>query len=174
MASKSVRDWRDHYIRNREAIIMSRAIEMARLVRSIRAQVLTRGHYKNAIEGHLTGSFAEFIWMKLGLLNGKRKYATCWRQEIEESIEYLLPGWLLHPTRGFSDHRRAALEAVQALKGDEPHNRRTGADRLKRDYGLRRIRPLPRNAADEYVVWVEMVIDEVFRQEEIRLAREGR
>jgi hypothetical protein len=144
---------------------------MARLVRSIRKNVLTRRQYKNAIEG-LIESFMEFIWMKLGLLNGKRKYATYWRQEIEENIEYLLPGWLLHPTGGFSDHQVAALEAVRALKSDEPHNRRTGAERLKRDYGLRKIRPLPRNAADEYVVWVEMVIDEVFNQEEVRLARD--
>jgi hypothetical protein len=111
---------------------MSRAIAMGGLIHSIRERVLTRQQYKDAVEGHLTSSFADFIRIKLASLNGKDECAGRWLDQVEMSIECLLPGWLLHPTRGFSDHRQAALEALEALKGDEPHNRYTAAWWLKR------------------------------------------
>ena len=174
MARKSLQQWRGYCAGTRSGSMMARAIAMSHLVHSIRERVLTRRQYKDTIESHLTGSFLRFTWMKLEALNGTRNPDAAWRREVEEDVEQLLPGWLLHPTKGFRDHRNAALEAVETLKGDDPHNRRTAAERLKREYGLRKIRPLPPDAADEYIGWVQMVIEEGFIQEEHHEARKER
>jgi hypothetical protein len=170
MTSKTQHSWRQYFYGERSGIIMSRTQAMTHLVHSIREQALTRRQYKNRIEGHLTGPFADFIRIKLGLFNGKRKWARRWRQEVEEKIEFELPGWLLHPTKGFSDPRKAALEALERLKGDEQHNRRVAARFLQRDFGLRKIRPLPPDASAEFFAWAEAVVDQVFLLEETRLS----
>src|ERR1700680_1556948 len=102
MASKSQQSWRLYFYGERSGIIMSRGLAMVNFVRSVRTRILTRRQYKDCIEGHLTSPFSDFIRIKLGLLNGRRKYAQRWKEEVEEMIEYELPGWLLHPTKGFS------------------------------------------------------------------------
>jgi hypothetical protein len=79
-----------------------------------------------------------------------------------------LPGWLLHPTTGFSDRRKAALEALESVKGDEPNDCRTAVASIRRNLGLQKICPLPRDASAEFFGWAEAVVDEVLELEEIR------
>jgi hypothetical protein len=152
----------------RSGIILSRIHAMADLIHSISGHAYTRRQYKNCLEGQLTCAFASFIRTKLALWNGKRQYARRWREDVVDKIEYELAGWLLHPTQGSCDRRKAALEALENVSRDEQHNRRTAAFFLKRDFGLKEIRPLPRDAAAEFFAWVQTVVDTVFLLEETR------
>jgi hypothetical protein len=162
------------YYAERSGTIMSRVMSMVRLSHSVSNEVLSRRRYKDKIESHLTGSFFNLLYSKLAMLHGQKQEAARYRQQVEEDIEWELPGWILHPVKGFDDRQKAALEALNNLRAEEEYDRKMASRLLKKQSGLRRMKRLPKNAAEEFFSWANYVIDEIFFLEELQLERESR
>jgi hypothetical protein len=152
---------------------MSRAIAVAKLMHSVQHRPLTRRQFKRRIEAHLSGTFYSYIVTKLRLLNLPEDEGNGFHQRrIEDEIEYDLAGWVLHPIQGFTDRRRVVLGVLRGLRREEGQNRQAARKILKRMDRVKRIRPLPRKAAEEFFAWVECVVDHgLFEAERIRERR---
>jgi hypothetical protein len=67
---------------------------------------------------------------------------------------------------GFQDRKEAAVEALNHLRSETEYDGKVDADTIKRRCGSRRLRPLPKNVAEEFFAWANFVIEETFSLEE--------
>jgi hypothetical protein len=151
------------YYGERSGIVMSRIMAMVEVVMSSQQGPLTRRQYKRQLESHLSRTFGDLMLAKLAALNGLEERERWDRPHVEDRLESQLPCLLLCPKRGFMDRTKAAHEVLEKVRGEEQDLRRWAMKCLRMD-GLKKVRPLPADAADEFFSWSRYVIDYTFLQ----------
>jgi hypothetical protein len=153
------------YYGERSGIVMSRILAMVEVVLSSQQGPLTRRQYKRKLEGHLSATFGDLMLAKLAAHNGLEERERWKRPRVEDRMESQLPSLLLRPIKDFTDRAKAAHKVLDNLRNEEPHLRRWAMKCLRMD-GVKQVRSLPRNAADEFFSWASHVIDQTFLEAE--------
>jgi hypothetical protein len=153
------------YYGERSGIVMSRIMAIVAVVLSSQQGPLTRRQYKRKLEGHLSATFGDLMLAKLAALNGLEERERWERPCIEDRLESQLPCLLLCPIKDFTDRAKAAHEVLDNLRNEEQELCRWATKCLKMD-GVKKVHPLPRNAADEFFSWASYVIDDTFLEVE--------
>ncbi|MFN4260912.1 MAG: hypothetical protein ACK4RK_16580 [Gemmataceae bacterium] len=161
------------YYGERSGIVMSRVMAMVKVVLSSQQGPLTRRQYKRKLEGHLSATFGDLMLAKLAALNGLEERERWERLRVEDRLENQLPCLLLCPVKDFTNRAKAAHEVLDNLRSEEQDLRRWATKCLRMD-GVKEVRHLTRNAADEFFSWASYVIDHTFLEVEAWETRQQR
>jgi len=162
------------YYGERSGIVMTRIMAMVNIVLSSQQGQLSRRQFKRMLEHHLSSAFGDLMLAKLASLNGLEEKERWLRPRVEDSLECQLPCLLLHPIKEFTDRAKAAHEVLDKLHFEEQDIRRWATKCLKRIDEIKKVRPLPRNEADEFFTWASHVIHYTFLDAEMWKARQKR
>ncbi len=129
------------------------------------AMARTREDFINRLVEVLLPALAHHYRIMLGVLNDRTDQVAKWQEHEEDFVDQFRVR-ILERTRAKGLDRRAAAEkALEEIMDQDAAGRRSETAKFQKTYKLKKVAPLPDDAAEEFIAKVREIVEEMFPKE---------
>lgn len=126
----------------------------------IQNMALNRRQFKARLKEYLSGALKEFYKSRLATKNGERDLITHWMKEAIDLVERAVRVIGDQRTIGVRDKTLALEEVIDDLYRHDKTFRTRATNEVKRDYGLKRVKPLSDEDTEAFWALVSKTVKE--------------